>query len=154
MLLAAFVLLLAGAERAAATHALVVTPISDSNPVGTTHTLTATVSPVSHAHAAPAEGRERLLQEGGAGRASLVGQGRDVGVAAVVVDGDVQVLHPERAPRVRSGARLGEAMACATLGDAPELLHVEVQQVARGWVLVADLLPGEGGREAVAQRTA
>ena len=47
MLLAALVLLLAGAERAGATHTLVVTPLSDSNPVGTTHTFTATIAPVS-----------------------------------------------------------------------------------------------------------
>ena len=42
----------------------------------------------AHAHAAAAEGRERPLEEGGAGRGALVGQGRDV-VATVVVDGDV-----------------------------------------------------------------
>ena len=43
----------------------------------------------AHAHATPAEGRERLLEEGGAARATLVGQDGDVGVTAVVVDGDV-----------------------------------------------------------------
>ena len=100
----------------------------------------------AHAHAAPAEGRERLLEEGGAARATLVGQDGDVGVTAVVVDGDVSVLQPQRTPRMRPGARLGEARRhslAAALGDAPELLHVEMQQVAGGVVLVADRLPGD-----------
>ena len=47
---------------------------------------------------------------------------------------------------MRPGARLGEARRhslAAALGDAPELLHVEMQQVAGGVVLVADRLPGD-----------
>ena len=46
----------------------------------------------AHAHATTAERGECLLEEGGAARAALVGQDGDVGVAAVVVDGDVQVV--------------------------------------------------------------
>ena len=50
-----------------------------------------------HAHAAAAEGGERLLEDDGAAGAALVGQDGDVGVAAVVVD-----------PRLRRCERIDE----------------------------------------------
>jgi hypothetical protein len=43
-------------------------------------------------HAAAAIGGEGPLQEGGRGGAALVGEGLNVGVAAVVINGDVEVV--------------------------------------------------------------
>lgn len=64
------------------------------------------------AHAAPGERGERLLEEGAAARAALVGQDRDVGVAAVVVDGEVQVVEAQAAA-ASSFARAAEATTAA-----------------------------------------
>lgn len=78
------------------------------------------------------------VQEGGAGRGALVGVDLGVDDAAVVVDGDVDEL--KAALLVPTAAVVGvlsvdaPAAACR---DAPELLDVDVQQVARTVVLVA-----------------
>ena len=94
----------------------------------------------AHAHAAAAERGERLLEEGGAAGAALVGQDGDVGVAAVVVDGDVEVV--EAAGARGPGGAPAHAVPAA-LGDAAQLFHVDMQQVAGGGVLVADHRAGD-----------
>ena len=92
----------------------------------------------AHAHATAAERSERLREEGGAAGTALVGQDGDVGVAAVVVDGDVEVVEAAGA-RGPGGAAVHAVPAA--LGDAAQLLHVDMQQVAGGGVLVAQLAP-------------
>ena len=63
-----------------------------------------------------------------------------VGVAAVVVHGDVQVVEADTAgARGLAGASV-DAVSAA-VGDARQFLHVEVRQVAGCGVLVAQLLP-------------
>ena len=56
----------------------------------------------------------------------------------MVVDGDVEVVEAARARGRREAAT--DAVSAA-LGDAAQLFHVDVQQVAGGGVLVAQLLP-------------
>ena len=57
----------------------------------------------------------------------------------MVVDGDVEVVEAAGA-RGRGGAPVAVPTA---LGDAAQLLHVDMQQVAGGGVLVAQLAPGD-----------
>ena len=85
----------------------------------------------AHGDTAGAEVGERALQEGSAGRSALVGQGLDVGIAAVVVDGDVQVVEAGAASAWGlAGASVGAVSAA--VGNACQLLHVQVQQVTGG----------------------
>ena len=95
----------------------------------------------AHGDTAGAEVGERALQEGSAGRSALVGQGLDVGIAAVVVDGDVQVVEAGAASAWGlAGASVGAVSAA--VGNACQLLHVQVQQVTGGRVFVAHALSG------------
>src|SRR3990172_9296712 len=61
------------------------------------------------AHAECLEGGERSFQEGGGGVPSLVRQRLCVGVAAEVIDGDVDEVVPQATADVPGGARVPEA---------------------------------------------
>jgi hypothetical protein len=75
-------------------------------------------------------------QEGGGGFLALVRQDFTVGKPTGVVDADMQALPTDPVMSIdRAGAASGNAMADA--GDTPELLGVEVQQLARVRPLVA-----------------
>jgi hypothetical protein len=81
------------------------------------------------------EPAQRPQREAGRGALLLVGQDLGVDEAGGIVDGDVQELPADAAtgvPRVAGGPVPGATH------DAPQLLGVEVQQVARVLVLVAD----------------
>ena len=68
-------------------------------------------------HTLAAVGSESTLQNGSRGWTAFVRKGFDVGVAAVVVDGDVEVVDAEGVAAVRPSSRLaeawGEALAAA-----------------------------------------
>ena len=84
---------------------------------------------------------KRSNKEGGSGRAAFVGQGLDVGVAGVVVHGHVEEVETEAGAALRATVGLAEAgqdALAAALRDAAELLDVQVDQVARAGMLVAD----------------
>jgi hypothetical protein len=82
---------------------------------------------------------DRPVQEAGRGRAFLVGEHFDVGEAAVVVDGDLDVLPADRAADLAVAVGEGAVGVPGAAADAPtgaaddpaELLHVEVDELAR-----------------------
>src|SRR5512135_707905 len=89
----------------------------------------------------------RPEEEANGGCGFLVGEDFGVGEAAVVVDGDVDVL-PADALMAFAGfvgvggvvvllSAIAPALACSSL-DPAELLDVEVDELARSGVLVAD----------------
>ena len=90
--------------------------------------------------ALPVEVSQRAIQEVGGGDALLIGQRLHIGVARVVVDGDVPVIDPHPTLRMRPCTGLreprSEALAPARW-DAAQLLHVQVEQLARMLALVA-----------------
>lgn len=81
-------------------------------------------------------------EEASGGRPGLVREGLRIGKAAVVVHGDMHEVMATfgpgpMTPRAALGEARIEALA-STLGDAPELLHIQVHQLARPFTLVAD----------------
>src|SRR4051794_3171621 len=75
-------------------------------------------------------------EEAGAGGALLIAEDLGVGQPGVVIDGGVDVVIAQAAGRAGSGAAAVGAPA-ATVGDAPELLHIDVDQGAGPVVFVA-----------------
>ena len=101
---------------------------------------------VSHLHVTVAGVGERTLEEAHGGRGPLVTERLDVGVPAVVVDGDVEIVQAEWPLAVRAGVRLGEARREAlppARRDPAELLDVQMEQVTGCGVLVADDCAGD-----------
>jgi hypothetical protein len=87
-------------------------------------------------------------QERGRGRAGLIAQHLGIGDARGVIDGDVDVV-PAR-PSTTAPAVTGDAMAMEA-ADLTQLLHVQMQEVARPAVLIA-VLPFVEARAASAVR--
>lgn len=88
------------------------------------------------AHTLAGEPGGRLAQEARAGHPALIGEGGDVGDPAHVVDGVMEEVIA--APGTgRATAPTPEPMTAA-LGDPPELLDVDVEQLARSLLDVAD----------------
>jgi FtsZ-binding cell division protein ZapB len=79
---------------------------------------------------------QRPLQERGGTLLSLVGQDLGVGQPRGIIDGHVQRLPAGAALAALAGPVAGDAVADAV--DAPELLRVEVEQLARFVARVAD----------------
>src|SRR5262249_50987628 len=93
------------------------------------------VDPLDHDAVAGKPG-DRVLQEGGGGFLALVWQDFAVGKPASVVDADMQALPTDPVmPIDRTSAAPSDTMGDAC--DPPELLGVEVQQLARARPLVA-----------------
>jgi hypothetical protein len=88
---------------------------------------------------------ERSLEEGDRCRPALVGTDLRIGEARVVVDRDMNEL-PALPGVVHAGTASVDPVP-STLLDPPELLHIEVHQVARFGPLVADRWLGALGSE-------
>jgi len=107
----------------------------------------------AHQHAAGArKPGSYSSQEGRAGRSCLVGQVFGVGEAGAVVQGGVQVGVSGAAPAVLVGpaGRAAQDLVAAAVGDAAEVLDVDVDEFAgAGAFLAADRLPvvPVGGRQ-------
>lgn len=99
-------------------------------------------------HPVLGEGGRGVEQEPGAGLPSLIAVALHVGNPRAVIDGgvDVVVTEPSQAPgTLRSPPHLGgspEHPPTAAVGDAPQFLHVQVQQLSGAVLLVADGHPG------------
>jgi hypothetical protein len=83
----------------------------------------------------PANQAAARVRELGAGGALLVGEDLGVGQAGVVIDRGVDVVVAEAAEADRPGASAVDPPP-ATGGDAAELLHIDVDQVAGTVTLV------------------
>src|SRR5215213_2881949 len=85
---------------------------------------------------------DRALEEAGGCRSQLVRQLLGIGEPGGVVDADMQELPARRAAPLRPGLDLrapiaGDPVAGAALADPPQLLDVDVDELARSLALVA-----------------
>src|SRR4029079_2078793 len=86
-----------------------------------------------HGYTESREGAQRACKEASGGRASLVRQGLDVGVAAVSVDSDMEVVMARtlRAGTANAGTREVWFHALSTAhGDTSQALHIEMDEFA------------------------